>query len=240
MNRLNKFLMATVICISVGYVSCDKCIFPIKGNGHLVTLEKNVSAFEKINDLGSAKVRFHASEEYRAVVTVDENLDEYIEVFTKNNTLYIRPRIGHSCVFTKFIVDVYCPVLTGISISGSGSFEGIDKISASTLEIYVMGSGKVAGTVECDNLSVKISGSGKITVDGYSTDANIAISGSGRYNGNDFSIKNASVNISGSGHANIFVTDNLIAKISGSGNINYRGEPKIDYKISGSGRIRKL
>ena len=237
----NKIIwVAAVIGIFAGCVSC--CVtFPtrIKGNGNVVTSEKTVSAFDKIRVSNSAVVRFHASQEYRAVVTVDENLDEYVEIVTGNNVLNIGTESG-SYSFTKFQVDVYCPVLTGVSMSGSGNFENVDKITTSTFETSISGSGRIKVTIDCENFSAKISGSGGITAIGNGKDADIVISGSGRFNGNEFNINNAIVRISGSGNANVCVTDNLNVTISGSGGINYRGEPKIDSKVSGSGRIKKL
>ncbi|MDR0797013.1 MAG: DUF2807 domain-containing protein [Tannerella sp.] len=230
-----------IAAIVVIFASCVSCTFflPIKGNGNLVTSEKTVPAFEKISVSSSAEVRFHASQEYRAVVTVDENLDEYVEIVSKNNALNIGTKSG-SYSFTKFSVDIYCPILSGVSVSGSGSFKNMDEITVSTFETSVSGSGKIEGTVKCEKFSARISGSGKINVGGNSKDADIGISGSGRYNGNDFIVNNATVRISGSGNADVHVTENLKANISGSGGINYRGEPKTDTKVSGSGRIRKL
>jgi len=236
MGSKRLILVAAIIGIFVGCVSCFKAI---KGNGSLVTSDKTVSAFEKIKVSSSAEVRFHASQEYRTVITVDENLNEFVEVDVKNNVLNIGTKSG-SYSFTKFSVDVYCPVLTGVSMSGSGSFENMDKITVSTFESAVSGSGRIKLTVECEKFSANISGSGRITVTGNSKDADIGISGSGQFQGNEFTINNATVRVSGSGNINTCVTDNLQATISGSGEINYRGEPKIDSKVSGSGRIRKL
>jgi len=230
--------IAAFIGIFACCVSCTSFL-PIKGNGNLVTSEKTVSEFEKVNVSGSAEVRFHASQEYRAVVTVDENLDEYVEIVVKNNVLNIGTKSG-SYSFTKFLVDIYCPVLSGVSVSGSGSFKSADQITASTFETSISGSGKIEGTVECDNFSARISGSGNMTVVGNSQNADIGISGSGKFNGNEFIINDATVRISGSGNVDIHVTDNLKANISGSGGVNYRGEPKTDINISGSGRVRNM
>lgn len=230
-------LFAMIIGIFAISVSCAFNV--ITGNGSLVTSEKTVSTFEKIKVSSSAAVRFHASQEYRVVITVDENLNEYVEIEAENNVLSIGTKSG-SYSFTKFSVDVYCPVLTGVSMSGSGNFENTDKITVSSFESAVSGSGKINVTVECESFSATISGSGRINSTGNSKDANIVISGSGQFNGNDFTINNATVRVSGSGNMNISVTDNLKANISGSGGITYRGEPKIDSNVSGSGRIRKM
>jgi len=245
MKTSNKMLLGLAIAVIIliiyqlfsvkGLLKTEK----MKGNGNLQTSEKTVSSYEKIYCAGSAEIRFHTGEAYQAVVTIDDNLEEYVEIFTENNVLNIKTKTGHSFSPTKFMVDVYCPVLTGVTMSGSGSFKSADKIIASTFESKIAGSGKIEGTIECDNYSANIAGSGTIAIHGNSNDANISIAGSGDFNGNELNTKNATVSITGSGNANVCVSDNLTAKISGSGNVNYSGEPKVDSNVSGSGRIRK-
>ena len=234
-KKTSILAVAAIINILVGCVSYS----PIRGNGNLAALEKTVSGFEKINISGSAEVHFHTSPEFRIVVTVDENLAEYVEIVTKDNVLNVGTKNG-SYSFTKFLVDVYSPVLTGVSVSGSGSFSSVDKITVPTFAMSVTGSGNIEGTVECENFSARVTGSGDIIVTGNSKNADIVVTGSGEFKGNDFIIGDATVHINGSGNIVMYVTDNLKANISGSGEINYRGEPKIDIKNNGSGRIRKM
>jgi hypothetical protein len=42
--------------------------------------------YEKIEINGNSEVRFHSSTEYRAIVTIDSNLNEYFETIIINNT----------------------------------------------------------------------------------------------------------------------------------------------------------
>jgi hypothetical protein len=238
MKNLNIFTLLLITGISIVCVSCGN-LFSTIGNGNLITSEKTVSPFEKINISGSAEIIFHASQEYRTVITVDSNLLEYTEIVTRGNTLNIGTKNGNYS-FTKYLVDVYCPIVTGVSVSGSGHFEGMDNINVSTFTSNVSGSGKIVGTIECETFSAKISGSGNIMVTGNGNNSNIEISGSGTFAGNEFSINKATVHISGSGKANINVSENLNVDITGSGEVNYRGDPKVESKISGSGRMNKL
>jgi hypothetical protein len=254
MKKSNIAAMIFIIGFSVICLSC--VIFSVRGDGQLITTEIVVSQFGKINVSGSAEVRFHASQAYRVAVTVDSNLYDYVEIFTRNSELIIRTKNGYYS-FTKFLVDVYCPVLTGISVSGSGSFTGVDKLMTSSFETNISGSGKTEGTIECGNFSARISGSGEtnynvicnsltadisgsgeITITGTSKDSNVKISGSGDFNGIEFKTNNVSAQISGSGNLRIWVLDYLKANISGSGSIRYRGNPTIEYSGSGSGRLR--
>ena len=232
-------LLQTASCCNVSCFLWNLNFATLQGNGNLVTSKKPVTAFQKIHCAGSAEVRFHVSDEFQAVVTIDENLDEYVEIVASHDVLNIGTKNGYSISPTQFVVDVYCPVVTGVSISGSGSFGTEDTIIAPTFDSHVSGSGMIDGTVECDHYSAVITGSGRITVSGKSDDASITVTGSGDFRGNDFNTGNATIAVTGSGNAHIGVTDHIKARISGSGNVYYRGEPQIDSSVSGSGRISK-
>ncbi len=237
----NKLFLITIL--SAIYVLCTACVdnfIPIKGNGKLVSTEKNISSFQNIDITGDTDVRFYKSNEYRTILTIDSNLEEHVEIFVKNGELKIKTKRNRNLRPTKFQIDVYCPTLTGVDLSGSGNFESKDKITSSMFRLNISGSGKATVDVECDNFSTDISGSGKITAFGSSTDTDIDISGSGKFYGSEFTAYNADIKVSGSGNVNIDVINNLKAKISGSGDINYFGNPVIDSKVSGSGRIKQM
>jgi len=235
MRNLKIAAIALIVGISVVSISCITP--PIIGNGDLVSSEMNVSSFEKIRSDGSSDVRFHANQEYRVVVTTDSNLMDIITINADDNTLRIGTKSGYYS-FTKFIVDIYCPVLTGVSISGSGKFSADEKIIVPLFESNISGSGNMNVIIECENYSTDISGSGDIAIAGTSNNSNIKISGSGNFNGIEFKTNNVTARISGSGDLRIWAVENIDANVSGSGSIRYRGTPKIKFSGSGSGKIR--
>ncbi|MDR1469404.1 MAG: DUF2807 domain-containing protein [Spirochaetaceae bacterium] len=227
--------LALMVSVSAFFMSCITI-----GNGNIITDERNLLPFQEITVSGGTEVRFHTSTEYRAVVTIDSNLNEYFETIVRNEALIIKHKPLRSYLFTKEIVDVYCPSIAGITISGSGRFEAIDKITTPVFKTDISGSGTIYGTIESNSFSARISGSGEINITGSSQGAEIKISGSGYFNGTELRINDCSIDISGNGKVNVFVEDNLNGKISGLGRIKYRGNPKIDFRNSGSGRIEGI
>jgi len=235
--------LAVVSMMGMSLSSCEKDKTndkTINGNGNLLTSEKTVSTFEKIVASGVAEVRYYASEEYRVVFTIDENLHDYIEIFTQNNEMNIgfKKNVSISEI-TKFLVEVFCPVLTGISLDGFVDFESMNVISTHTFKTTISGSGKIKGAIECENFAAEIDGFGKMTITGNSTDTRINIFGSGIFDSKEFTTKNATVNIDGFGEVYICVTDNLKVNISGSGILYYWGEPKVESTVSDFGKIIK-
>jgi hypothetical protein len=241
----NLFILFLILLGISTVISCLKTstvfIFcldrPIRGNGNIITSNRIISSFDDIDISGSAVVRIHKDIETRVTLTVDSNLLEYIELEVKNTTLNIGTKKGRYS-FTKFIVDIYCPDITGISISDSAKVELSDKIITPSFKTEISGSGRIEGIVESDNYSANISGSGNITIKGTNKDSDIKISGSGNFHGKELKTNNSTIKISGSGSVSIYVTDNLKADISGSGKITYIGTPKINYRGTGSGVLR--
>jgi hypothetical protein len=240
---MKKFIVLFGILVAGVLALCTSCgsIMAIQGNGNLVTSEKTFSSFEKVSISSSADVNYHIgeSEEFRALITVDSNLEEYTDVHVDGNVLRIDTENGNYD-FTKFHVEVYAPSLNSISVSGSGSFSTDEVMLASSFDTNVSGSGSINGTIECDNFSSKISGSGSVNIDGKSNNSDIEVSGSGELAGSDFIAKNVDINISGSGSVSIQATENIQGKISGSGDLNSYGDPTIDIDVSGSGDINKM
>jgi len=228
--------IVAAIGISVFFISC-RSLAHINGNGVMVTSERAVSHFEKIQISGSAVVYYHASQEYRAVVTVDSNLEEYTRVYTEGDTLKIGTKNRKSYSFTNYTVDVYCPKLSAVSVSGSVCFNGIDKISVSIFTLRVSGSAKINGSFECIKFDADLSGSGEIAISGTAKEMSVTISGSAAFSGKEFQSGSADITISGYGRMQIWVLDYLKARVSGSGRITYKGNPKIEYTVSGSGRL---
>jgi len=245
MKKVFRKLVVVIGIFAVCIPSSFSQVLTEKGNGNVITSERTISPFEKIKSSGSVGMYFHASDQYRAVVSVDSNLDKYIEVSTEDSVLNIRNKYyGDSGnTFTQCTVDVYCPALTDISITGTGNFECVDTIASPTLAAEILGSGMMKEKFKGDNFSLEILGSGNVTVTGTATNATVSVLGSGNFNGLMFDTKNATVAVGGSGKASIGVADNLKATLFGEGTggqITYRGEPKIESNIKGNGKLLKM
>ncbi|MDR2900277.1 MAG: DUF2807 domain-containing protein [Treponema sp.] len=240
MKNLNIIAVVCIVALSIIFGSCIGFL-PVMGNGELVTTQKSVSAFDKIDLAGNAEVRFIKSAEEKILVTVDSNLENFTEIVVRGDKLIIGTKFG-IFNFTKYLVDIYSPnALDGVSISGSGKFSSDEIINASQFDTVVSGSGSITVSLECEELSAVISGSGSMNITGTAENLELEISGSGKFDGFDFIVEDADVEISGSGKANIHVTESLDAVITGSGEINYRGNPSdVDDRITGLGDINRL
>ncbi len=215
------------------------CIFNfsgINGSGILITTEKTVDSFEKITISSSADVVFFEAENSRVVITVDDNLIDFLEIESIDNILEIGTQHG-SYSFTEFKVEVYGAVPNTIIINGSGSFVNEQEFAVPFFTLVISGSGTILNRVACETYSAVISGSGRILLEGSAESLEIQLSGSGQFSGIEFQTNRTIASLSGSGNIEIFANEFLEANISGSGNILYRGDAKLQTRVSGLGTI---
>ena len=256
MNK-NIILVAMIIAVCASFASCINVTTmrnsATRGCGNITTIEQDVSAFCRINISSSATVRFHQSDEYRVVVTTDENMHEYVEIDTRGRTLHIGVRDNLTSVLFPRITDgsnVSITVRSGVmvingdtvAISGASFTQLIVDVYAPTLCcVSVSGSGRfeTVETLSVPSFTAIVSGSGRITSAIESDRFSATVSGSGRITAFGSS-ENAVIRISGSGqfNGNEFIINDAEARISGSGNANMHVTDNLEARISGSGSIR--
>jgi len=210
----------------------------VKGNNDIVEVEKPLLPFDKIDSEGIADMRFHKSDEYKMVIKTDSNIHDYLLLDQKDDKILISMKPG-SYDFKELNIDIYCPTLTVVEMSGAGDFEAVDTIETESFTIDISGYGDVKGGIVCQNFSASLSGYGDMSINGSSQNVVIDLSGLGDFEGRDFHAQNAIVSVSGMGGVKIYVEKTLKADVSGMGGVKYYGNPTVTKDVSGLGRIRK-
>lgn len=211
----------------------------VVGNGNVTTKTISTQDYDGVKLVGSMDVHFVKGTEGTISVKTDENLQEYIIIEVKNNTLIVKTEKNYNLKTKKGIhVTVPFQDISAIGLVGSGDIDSNDTISSNKLDVSITGSGDIDLAVKATALDVNIVGSGDIKLTGKTAELDVTISGSGDFEGSSLSSENTEVSISGSGDANVTATNNLKARVSGSGDIDYSGNPNTsDKKVSGSGTI---
>lgn len=211
----------------------------VKGNGNLIEKTRQVGAFESLGVSGSFDVYLQKGQEGRIELSVEENLEPYLETEVSGGTLKVRWKKGANIRTTKkTTITVHFEEISGVALSGSGDIISRDQISSETMDIALAGSGDINLDLKVRELTAAVSGSGDIELSGVCKIFDGAVAGSGDIKAYDLKADKGELKISGSGTIHATVEKELSARISGSGNIRYKGSPRIeDIKISGSGNV---
>lgn len=210
-----------------------------KGEGDVVTTERQVDAFHSVSLEISAEVEIIQSEKHLVTVTTNNNLQEHISTEVENGVLEIETK-DCNCINSSGIkLTVYTPVIDEIEVNGSGEIFANSTIMAEKISFNINGSGDINfKDLRADNYSVEVNGSGDVELSGKSSrTGEIEINGSGDVNTSNVPTSAMAISVAGSGTVEISPTAALDVDIAGSGDVIYHGKPTIQSSIVGSGDL---
>jgi len=197
------------------FAGCD--IGGIRGNGHLVSEQRNVDPFVNVETGGAFRVEWNSGVP-SASITVDENLMQYVEMEVRDRVLHVRTT--RSVRPTRSIrLALTSNALEGASFSG-----------ASRLDAHQLSGPK---------FYLETTGASNVTLDGAVDELVANMTGASDLRAEALRTKIAELSVTGAGDARIAVSDTLKVSITGAGKVEYIGNPPhIEREITGAGSIR--
>jgi Putative auto-transporter adhesin, head GIN domain len=197
------------------FASCD--VVGIRGNGHVVTEQRNVTDFSEIDGSGALQIEWREGPPALSITT-DENLIRYIDTYVAENRLrlHTRERIRPTH-HTKVVVT--SPHRIGVRQSG-----------ACDLTAHGLAGSK---------FMLQSSGAADVILDGAVDELLADMTGASDLRAKSLNVKSAEISITGAASAYITVSDALRVSITGAGDVTYYGpSPKtIEKHITGAGSI---
>jgi len=208
----------TIVLLAACVVSPTACHWVgIRGNGHIKTDDRPVSAFANIDTGGAFTIEWQSGPPSLRITT-DENLLPYINSNVSGETLHlrtreqIRPSRGVQVVISS-------PTRAGARISGAVRLAA-KQLSGPRFALESRGASRVTLDGHIDELLADMTGASELTASGLQT-------------------RTSEISTTGAADAEIAVADKLKVAITGAGKIRYSGNPPtIEKHISGAGSIR--
>ena len=227
-----------LVFLALLLINCSKGQVVV-GSSNIISQEKQLSAYHRIEVLGSYDVIFTDGEVGKIKIKAPDNILPLIQTEVSDGLLRIDR--GKNRYRVKEPIIIYVPVdsrLIQVVIKGSADISTEKNLETKALEVDVYGSGDVRLQVDASSLALKIDGSGDIRVGGKTDNLSININGSGDVEVPNLKAEKAAISISGSGDVSAYVTEDVDISIAGSGDVIIKGNPKkIKQKINGSGRV---
>jgi hypothetical protein len=189
----------------------------IRGNGHIKTDERTVSAFANINASGAFRIEWQNGAPALRITT-DENLLPYIDSQVTDNTLRLRTREQIWPTHGVKVV-ILSPTRTGARISGAVKL--------------------TANQISGPRFAFESTGAAQVTLDGNIDELLAHMTGASELNAKALQTKTTEISTTGAADAEIAVSETLKVAITGAGKVTYSGNPKtIQKHVSGAGSIR--
>jgi len=212
MRKILIVLLAGCVALVVG------CHLPgIRGNGHIKTEDRTVSAFVNLDAGGAFEIEWqNGSPALR--ITTDENLLPYVENNVSGDTLHLRTR-EHVWPTHGIKVVISSPTRAGGKIRGAVKLT-VKQLSGAIFALESKGASEVVLDGSIDQLLVDMTGASQLAAAGLQA-------------------KTAEISTTGAGDADVAVSDSLKVVITGAGKVTYSGNPPtIKKQITGAGTIR--
>ena len=187
------------------------------GSGKLVTEDRKVSGFTKVECKIGADVDVVAGKEFSMKLNIDDNLAKEVETSVEKGTLVIRSK-SHIDP-SKCTISITLPAIDGFELDGAGDIT-------------------IAG-VESKTFAAQIDGAGDMTISGTADEAVLGIDGAGTIKAYELKTREATAKIDGAGDIQVSAGAALAAFIDGAGSIRYKGEAKVTQDIDGAGSVSK-
>ncbi len=235
--KTTKIQIFTALFVLLLGTSCCLDELFIEGNGISRTETRNAEGFNQISSNGDFTVTVMPGNFYSLEITAESNLLPYISTNVDGKTLKIRTTGIHSLRQNEPIkIFITTPVLSGLSLSGSGLIE-TGSFTSTDFDLSVSGSGDIKTIISTDKITANVSGSGTINIEGDAINTNFVISGSGKIKTYKLLQEQCQAAISGSGDMYVNASQLIDARISGSGKVYFVNHPAIHTSISGSGDV---
>jgi Putative auto-transporter adhesin, head GIN domain len=212
MNRITITVLTTFIILVTG---CEW--LGIRGNGHITTDQRTVTAFSEIEAAGAFEIEWRSGAPALSITT-DENLLPYIENRNIDNRLRLHSR------------DRIRPT-RGVKIVVSSPTRSAAKLTGATR--------LTANQLSGAKFAVESTGATRVALDGSIDELLADMTGASELNAKSLQTKTAEISTTGAADADISVSDTLKVSITGAGRVNYSGNPPtIEKHITGAGSIR--
>jgi hypothetical protein len=238
--------MRTIVLALFAVTVLSSCHFfggeRIRGNGNVVTQSRPVSNFKSIYASGAVNVYVTQDAAFSVKVQIDENLQEYIEVYEKNGVLHIHQADNTNLDVTGSMkIYVSAPMFEKLEASGASNITGEKKISSdSKIIVEASGASNISLDIKAPSTEVDVTGASTAILTGETK--NLSIDGDGASHAKCFDLmaEAVDVEVSGASNADVFASVSLKADASGASDVKYKGAATHVGNASGAGSIKKV
>lgn len=214
----------------------------VHGDGNITTQDRAVNNFKNVEVGGAAKLFVSQGDQHSVKVEVDENLQQYIEVFQEGNKVIIREKDDYNLDPTGDIkIYVTSPVYNDIDVSGACDIIGQAPINnPENLQMHISGAGTMKMEINAPQITANVSGSGSVNLKGETKSVDIGLSGAADAHCYDLKSENTKVDISGAGSAEVYASVHLDVTVGGAGSVKYKGGGDVSEHVGGAGSVHKV
>ena len=209
------------------------------GSGDLVTLDESVSDFDSLEIRHSFEVDIIQSQTYSLVVRVDDNIEQYLIIDQRGDTLILDLEEGRTYSNVTLEAQISMPSLRSLELSGASDARFAQFVSSDPFDLVASGASKAEGDIEAGDTGIELSGASDVRLTGSGEDLILEASGASRADLERFAVGDATLDLSGSSDVTVNVDGEINVSASGASDVTYYGSPTLgEIDTSGASSIQ--
>ncbi len=218
-TSLNKVLFV------IAFITSITLNAQIRGNGNITKQIHEVSKFNSVQINGAASLVITQGSNFAVEVETDSNIQEYITVEVRQNTLHFGFNNKHIKQYKILKFYVTAPNFKQIKASGASNITTKDSITGDHLQLTISGASSVNLNVDYNSITTKLSGAADVTLGGTATSSLVYSSGASEFHGKNLVTVSSVVNASGASTCRVNAKSNLTYEVSGAATVNHVSTP---------------
>ncbi len=241
MNTKKFFVLWTLTVLLFSLATLTGCGIigeAITGSGDTADLEYDFIDFNEVALSHAFEATITQGDEFRVVVTADDNLVDRLVVEQEGNRVNIGLEQGTMVSRATLAADITMPTLTRLETSGASSAQLTGFSSAENFTAESSGAGRIHGDIVAGDLDLEASGASTISLAGTAGDVRANASGASTIDLEELTAADVDAIASGGSNVTVNTGGRLNADASGASNIYYLGNPTLgDVKTSGASDV---
>ena len=164
---LTKFAVA--ILIAILFSSCKHDIHfgeKITGSGHVVTRERNLEPFTKIEVSQALDCEVTQGNEQKIIVEADDNLQDGIITTVSNGVLKISSKYNNYNNVSSKKISVQIPVILGLEATSASSLVTKNVIKGNTIYLKSSSASKIIANIEAEKIILESTSGSELNIEG--------------------------------------------------------------------------
>ncbi len=212
---------------------------PLNGSGNVISKEIPFADFTEVEVGNAFTVDISQGAGYGVVVTADDNLFEYLDIYQRGRTLVIGFK-GASIGRATWRAQVTLPDLERLDVAGASrvnvaGFKGQDE-----MEFEASGASRITGRCQARDVAVEVSGASTVELGGSADKLELDASGASTASLGDLVVDRADAVVAEASRATLSVKTMLDANVSGASTLFYVGNPTLgNVHTSGASTLKR-
>ncbi|HUF60979.1 MAG TPA: head GIN domain-containing protein [Verrucomicrobiales bacterium] len=241
-KKIVNWIRSTRLIVCSGFAligaGCGGVADTITGSGALVSKEYPLSEFSRVAASNAFQVEITRTPQHSVIVTVDDNLVDYLDVTQSGETLRIGLEPNVNVRKATLNAEITMPALSGVDISGAVRTTIAGFSSGGPFDAELSGATNLRGDIQNGDARFVISGASKLELQGSAAKLEVSASGASEAQLGEYLSSDAVIEVSGASNAIVHTTGALEAEATGASSVRYVGQPgEVKRRISGASSV---